>query len=130
MAGFTDTLVHFLGEIPGLSAAYLFGSQAENTATESSDVDIALLFEAGNQPLFYLQKELEFSGKLCALLKRDDVDVVVLNCARSSELKYNIVHDGSVLFDRCRNLAEYELQVEHEYHDHLAALRRAGLSKG
>ncbi len=119
-------LVNYLSTLPEISAVYLFGSQVDGSTHSNSDVDLAILFKRGLSAEFYADQQLFLGGKLCQILKRDDVDLVVLNRASSSELKYSIVHDGEVLFEREPNLAEYELRVEHEYYDHLAALKRNG----
>jgi predicted nucleotidyltransferase len=125
-----ETLRQYFEPQPDILAVYLFGSLAEGTATPASDVDVAVLCAPGREQFFYHDRQLELAGKLPLLLKRDDVDVVVLNAAQSSELKYSIVQDGEVILDKTTDLVEYEIRVKHEYYDHMAALRRAGLTRG
>jgi predicted nucleotidyltransferase len=119
-------VVDLLSALPEVRAVYLFGSHADGTATQHSDIDIAALFTAGLSDSFYVEQQLYLGGKLCMVLERDDVDFVVLNRATSIELKFSIIQDGELLFERDPNLVEYEIRIKHEYFDHLAALKRAG----
>lgn len=60
-------------------AAYLFGSQASGATTPLSDIDIAVLLEPDTPSPGRLQAEL--ISDLMLVLRRSDIDVVVLNTA-------------------------------------------------
>lgn len=79
-------------------AAYLFGSQAEGRTGKLSDVDVAVLLRGiGRKELF--AKRLEIGGELGDLLKREDIDVVVLNEAPPL-ISHRVVKNGQLLFTR------------------------------
>lgn len=113
-----------------IKAVYLFGSYADGTAHRASDVDIALLLNKGLTQFEYDNIKNDFYGKLSIQLKSDAIDVIVLNTTKSSELKYAAVQDGILLFERGDDIFQFELNVRNEYFDHMAALRRAGLTRG
>lgn len=77
--------------------AYLFGSQSRGTATESSDIDIALYFEESYDSLnsALIRGNIIEHGK--EFFKKN-VDIVSLNDA-SLLLKYEVIHDGIVILD-------------------------------
>lgn len=110
-------------------AAYLFGSRAEGTAVRSSDFDFAVLCRPAVDSRCYGEIQLDLLGQLLGELRIDEIDLIVLNAVRSSELKFNVVQDGRLLFDKDQSIDAYELRVRHEYWDHLSALRRAGLTE-
>lgn len=121
-------LVERLTREPGLVAAYLFGSQARGTASETSDIDVGCWFASAPKTLaeapFGLAAELEgLSGKR--------VDLVVMNSA-SPDLVHRILRDGQLLVehDRRRRI-EMEVQARNTYFDTKPlrdAYRRAVLS--
>lgn len=119
-----------INEVAEITLVYLFGSYADGTANAASDIDIAVLCKKGKAEAFYQQLQLELIGKLSLALKSDDIDVVILNTVSSTELKYNVIQDGVIIYDRDGDSSTFELRTRHEYLDHMAALRRAGLTKG
>jgi predicted nucleotidyltransferase len=73
-----EPLKPLLEKLPHLVSAYLFGSQANNTQREDSDVDLALLFEwnhapAGLDAIALRESIADAIGK--------EVDLVILNDA-------------------------------------------------
>ncbi len=94
--------------------AYLFGSSVRNNTFPLSDVDIAVFL--------YKQKEESYFGIKCSLyvdfcrvLKRNDVDVVVLNNPANIILFDKIIREGIVLVDRDSDLRdEYEQIIIHQ----------------
>lgn len=105
-----------------LSAAYLFGSQARNDASRISDVDVAVLFAAGNQrtlvgPLSNL------TGYLERVLGRP-VDLVDLQTA-SPDLVHRILRDGELVLDNDPDeRVEFEVRARNEYFDLAPHLER------
>jgi len=96
-------------------AAYLFGSQAAGAATPLSDVDIAVLLDAGTPCPGEVQVML--ISDLMGALRRNDVDVVILNSA-SPLLRQRAVARGRLLY--CRDdavRAEFEAATLREYLD-------------
>lgn len=78
--------------LPGLTAAYLFGSQASGEASSGSDLDIAVLLP---QPLSAAER-FELGEELAALVGRD-VDLVGLRSA-STVLRSQVVARGRALY--------------------------------
>src|ERR1051326_4841651 len=79
--------------------AYLFGSQAAGKAGPLSDVDIAVYFRSGLSERRRRPLRIRLTAEICSALKRDDVDVVVLNDAPPS-LAFRVTASGKVIFCR------------------------------
>ena len=98
-------------------AAYLFGSAAKGETSSSSDIDIAVLTRSSDKKN---GAALKFSlyADLCRRLKRNDIDLVLLNLSGNLILNDEIVRHGKVLFtidDEARE--DFELNVLHRYLD-------------
>jgi len=90
----------------------VFGSQARGTATEMSDLDIAIGASG-------LDQHERFDLRLRAISQfegpRQDVDVVLMQDINWS-LKYRIARDGKVLFDRTGNEWAYFVESVLKYY--------------
>lgn len=93
---------HLQARLPGLMAIYLFGSQAKGCATETSDVDVAVLI-AG-----YVNPSLRWmlAGELSDLVHRP-VDLVDLRSA-STVMQYQIITTGERLWSEGAEAGIYE----------------------
>jgi len=81
-----DTLV---AALPGLQAVYLFGSHAQGTATETSDLDLAVLVDGAVDAV-----ELwRLAGNL-AEINGTEVDLIDLRSA-STVMQYQIITTGN-----------------------------------
>jgi hypothetical protein len=90
----------FEGEmVEGVVSAYLFGSRAEGRAHRESDVDVGVLLDRRVYPTKRerFEARLKLIGALGSCLKRDDVDLVVLNDA-SPEIGARVVSGGARVF--------------------------------
>ena len=76
--------------------AYVFGSQVDGNIGKLSDIDIGVYLK---NPADNFQSRLELMDKLGRLLKKDKIDVVVLNDAESSLVK-EIIVNGKLILDR------------------------------
>ncbi len=96
----------------GLLFAYLFGSQARGEANHpDGDVDVAI-FVAGDADAQDIR--LELYGALSRCLKRNDIDILILNRTRNLMLPGEIIREGIVLLDRNPELREaYEVEALH-----------------
>lgn len=96
-------------------AAYLFGSQATGTATALSDVDFAVVFEPGVSASGDVQAAL--ISDLMLVLRRSDIDVVILNAAPPL-LKERAISRGRLVY--CRDdvaRVRFEVATRREYFD-------------
>ncbi|MCM2680971.1 type VII toxin-antitoxin system MntA family adenylyltransferase antitoxin [Echinimonas agarilytica] len=98
----TEAITSFL---PSSKLIYLFGSQANETATSQSDVDLAILLPRKLDPVerFDLQEKL-------ARQFRQDVDLVDLLSA-STVLQHQVVQSGKLLWGVEDDQAKFEMQV-------------------
>lgn len=129
----SEATIQFFTTLPGLTAAYLFGSRARGDAGPISDYDIALLFAKNTPATIHYDSLLYAGGKLTSLFRCNDVDVISLNDTTSLALKFEAIERGIPLFSRDDTLTEdsvtdFEIRCRHEYFDHIATKRRLGLS--
>ena len=95
-------------------AAYLFGSAAKDESTSSSDIDIALLL-SGRQRESFMDLRFRLYADFCRILKRNDIDLVLLNLSGNLILQDEIVRNGVVLYDGNPELRiEFESKVLHD----------------
>ncbi len=115
-----DRLARGLAQVPGLVAAYLFGSHGRGNAAASSDVDVAVLLNG--------VPDLDSVGGVLAVcqdtLEREDVDLVVLNTA-TPILAFEAISGRRILTVSPSETAGFESLVSREYEDELARLTRA-----
>jgi predicted nucleotidyltransferase len=108
--------------VPGLAAAYLFGSVARGEARASSDVDVGLLYETPPASTL-LGQPLLAAAELESKLKRR-VDLVVLNGA-SPDLVHRVLRDGILLLQPNPSVRiAFEVRMRNQYFDLLPYLRR------
>jgi predicted nucleotidyltransferase len=94
--------------------AYVFGSAAGKEVYPLSDIDIAVYISqfAG---AYLTDLRLDIYADLCRTLRRNDVDLVILNTAKNLILLDNITRQGIVIFERNSALREeFELRVQHQ----------------
>ncbi len=104
-----------LGARDDVAAVYVFGSVARGTAGPTSDVDLAVLFNASpphtlDGPRFTVEGDLERAVNT-------PIDLVVLNDA-PVDLRIRVLRDGLLLVDRNR-LARiaFEVRTRNEFFD-------------
>lgn len=95
--------------------AYLFGSHGRGAAHERSDVDVAVwLREPYDRSSF--GPLVDLNGVVTTALKRDDVDVVILNEA-PLRLAFDAIH-GRILVDKDEeSRVVREAAIKSRYHD-------------
>lgn len=79
--------------------AYLFGSQAKGRVSISSDVDIAAFLSPDLSSAQQGDLRLSLASDLTSALKRDDLDLVILNSAPPF-LAFQAIHPGVLLYSR------------------------------
>ena len=111
-----------------IKLVYLFGSQVSQKTGPLSDYDFAFYIdEKDKKKLFDLK--LNLISKLSQLLKSNKIDVVILNMVESPELKYNIIKDGKLIFEREPYRILIEPQILNSYFDFHNLLLRYNLTK-
>ena len=93
-----------------------------------SDYDFAIfLDERDKQEITRVRFKL--IDELTRILKTDKIDVVMLNDTESPELKYNILQEGELIFERDPFRVIVEPKILNEYFDVYLSLKRHGLTK-
>ncbi len=91
---------------PEVKFAYLFGSLARGKAGPLSDLDLAVYLEPYSHKRF-----LDLYAACSRALKRDDLDLVVLNRTENLILLESIIREGKLLFERDPGV-RFEFEVE------------------
>jgi len=89
-------------EIPKLQALYIFGSYADGTATNTSDIDIAYLT---TEALTSTQR-WDISQKLAILLSRD-IDLIELT-ETNTIFRYQILSKGTRIYGNGYDIENFE----------------------
>jgi predicted nucleotidyltransferase len=100
-----------------LAAVYLFGSPATRAATLTSDLDLAVLLRPD---AVSAAASLRFTlfAECSRALKRNDIDLVILNTAANLILKDEIIRSGILLYDGDDSTRiDYELKTLHQAMD-------------
>jgi len=117
-------------------AAYIFGSVASGRSRPKSDIDIAVLVDSALIAGDLFEYRLHLIADLQDLLKRSDVEAVLLNQA-PPVLAHNVVLKGRLIFERSRSARiRFQIQTLNLYLDtqpmrdlHLKLLKRRYLDK-
>lgn len=97
--------------------AYLFGSQVSGNIGKLSDIDIAVYFDESLSKSTMFNNKLKIMSKLSLILKRNDIDVVILNDAYPL-LEHRIIKQGKVIFSSNeKKRIEYEVKAVLRYLD-------------
>lgn len=100
--------------------AYLFGSRARGVDHPRADVDVAVHLRGPRADW----PQLDLTNLLATALRREDVDVVVLNDAPAA-LAFDALK-GTLLFSRDEGeRIEAEARIMSRYHDRLPYLKRS-----
>lgn len=92
---------------PHIKLAYLFGSVASGATHAKSDLDLGIYIKHPDKiKRFEIRQKLYI--KLALALKRDDIDIVIINDSQSTLLRYEIVSKGMRIFER----QDYRVLVE------------------
>ena len=113
---------------PEIKLVYLFGSQAGRDAGPMSDYDFAVYFDTRTKRETFDIK-IELLNQLNQVFKTDKVDVVALNTSESPELKFNIINEGKLIFEREPFKILIEPKILNEYFDFRIMLLKYGLTR-
>ncbi len=125
----TEKLLPIFKKYPTVKLVYLFGSMATGKTGPLSDYDFAVyLDEKDSLKRFSIRVNL--ANDLSSIFKTDDIDLSVLNDIESPELKYNILKEGILIFEKEPYKVLVEPSVLIEYFDFHELLLRHQLTKG
>ncbi|MBU1292035.1 nucleotidyltransferase domain-containing protein [Patescibacteria group bacterium] len=115
-------------DFPKVKLVYFFGSRAENNASPLSDYDFAIyLDEKDKKKMFEIK--IKVQNKIVDILKTDKVDVVILNTTQSPDLKYDVIKNGQLIFEKEPFKLTVEPKILNEYFDFNLMLLKHGLTK-
>lgn len=115
-----EILQRVLTSTPGLSLAYLFGSQVDESTGPLSDIDLGIVLEEV-KTVFEVQSLL--THQLMVELKPVPVDVIHLRDA-PIEMAYAVIAKGICVFQRdTLTRVEFEAEIMSRYGDYLPVLR-------
>ena len=130
-----DTLKRYLLDREDVAAALLFGSYGTQFQTPLSDVDLAVLFKAGQK--ITLERELSILADLSDITGEEDINLLVLNKAPLT-LQFEVLLTGRVLIKKdffledfheyvCKRYIDYKIDLDQFNKDYDAALREVYL---
>lgn len=110
----TDTLNSLFEKYPSIKLVYFFGSRATGNEGPLSDYDFAIYIDKTTETKSQKIK-INLLTDLNKLLKTDKVDIVILNQSQNSELKYNAIKEGKLIYEKepYRVLIEPKIMNEH-----------------
>jgi len=113
---------------PEIKLVYLFGSQVKAKSGPLSDYDFALyLGEKNKRKIFEIK--LQLLSEIGQILQSDKIDLVILNTVEAPELKYNIIKEGKLIFEREPYKILVEPRILNEYFYVYSFLVRNKLTK-
>ena len=119
-----ERMENFVKKNRFIIAAYLFGSAAEGKARKLSDIDLGFyLKKMGKREMF--EKELLLVNKATDFFRREDIDVVIMNYARTS-LNFNIIKGKLIASNDEEKRVKFETRImrdylDNDYHEKLRA---------
>jgi predicted nucleotidyltransferase len=83
---------------PRILFAYIFGSTGTDSESSGSDLDIAVYFDMPPSAV-ELDHKLLLYAAVSRAMKRNDIDIVVLNTCTNQMLLYEIMTQGKLIFE-------------------------------
>ncbi|MFW6174097.1 MAG: type VII toxin-antitoxin system MntA family adenylyltransferase antitoxin [Elusimicrobiota bacterium] len=97
--------------------AYLFGSHAKNDTGPLSDIDIAVYLDKKINKNERFDLRLEFMAQISLLLKRESIDLIILNDS-DIPLAYEVIYHGRLFHSKNElQRIRYETKVMGFYFD-------------
>lgn len=113
---------------PEIKLVYFFGSKSQSKDGPLSDYDFGIYLDSSDKnEMFDIRIKLQ--SKISEHLKTDKIDLVILNLTESPELKYNIIKEGKLIFEKKPFKVLIEPKILNEYFDFNYTLSMFGLTK-
>ncbi len=104
-------------------AAYLFGSRADGSAYEGSDLDLGIMLDPESEQAFTLNEELDLEAGVEAALRSDHFDLVVINHV-PLPLQFRVISPAKPIYVRDDDKrCETEAHIMVRYYDFEPRLR-------
>jgi len=113
---------------PQIKLVYLFGSRAKREEGPISDYDFAIWVESkSKRKIFEIQSKIFV--ELSKILKTDKIDIIFLNLEESPELKFNVLKEGILIYEKDLFRVLVEPRILNEYFDFRLQLEKFDLAK-
>ncbi|MFH1968658.1 MAG: nucleotidyltransferase domain-containing protein [bacterium] len=123
-----ENLIPIFEKYPEVKLVYLFGSRATGKIGPLSDYDFAVYLDEKNAKKRF-ELRLVLMGKVTKVLKTDNVDLCILNDLHSPGIKYYIVKDGKIIFEREPYKLLIEPRILNDFFDFRQSLIKYNLTK-
>jgi predicted nucleotidyltransferase len=119
----SEKLRNFFKKREEVQFAIIFGSLAKGTTNALSDIDIAVMIDPSFKDTTPYGYNATLTSDLMQELKRNDVDVVILNKARIM-LRYEILRHGKFIYIRDKQARiQFQINTINQYEDFKAIYR-------
>lgn len=123
MIPYENELTEYFSSKDSIILAYLFGSTVRGDTGRLSDVDIGVLLDEKLSKKDRFELELKLMGEIAALIKKNKIDLVVLNEAPLL-LAYNIIKNGIILKSSETERVKFETKLLSMYMDEKYYIKR------
>ena len=123
MIPYEKELTEYFSSKDSIILAYLFGSTVRGDIGRLSDVDIAVLVDEKISKKNRFDLELKLISEIAALIKKNKIDLIVLNEAPLL-LAYNIIKNGSILKSNETERITFETKILSMYMDEKYYIKR------
>ncbi len=123
MTSYKKELIEYFSSKDSVILAYLFGSTVRGDTGRLSDVDIGILLNENISKNDRFDLELKLISEISALIKKNKIDLVVLNEAPLL-LAYNIIKNGIILKSSETERVNFETKILSMYMDEKYYIKR------
>ncbi len=123
MIPYEKELIEYFSSKDSIILAYLFGSTFRGDIGRLSDVDIAVLLDEKLSKKDRFDLELKLISEIASLIKKNEIDLVVLNEAPLL-LAYNIIKNGIILKSNETERVKFETKILSMYMDEKYYIKR------
>ncbi len=116
MIPYERELIEYFRSKDNILLAYLFGSTVRGNTGRLSDIDIAILVDEKSSKKEHLDIELKILSEITILIKRDKIDLILLNEAPLL-LAYNVIKNGVILKSNEMERVKFEIKIISTYLD-------------
>jgi predicted nucleotidyltransferase len=123
MIPFEKELTEYFSSKDSVILAYLFGSTVRGDSGRLSDVDIGVMLDEKLSKKDRFDLELKLMGEIAILIKKNKIDLIVLNEAPLL-LAYNIIKSGIILKSDETKRVKFETKILSMYMDEKYYIKR------